>query len=1094
MKKLLSLVIAMQFLYGYTQEKIEQVDREQVFQSIEKFASQKEYDKLIESIDKVSENDSLYYDFLVTKSYYLMQQEKFEEAIEVTDQGIYDQDKTSKYSFFLNKGIALIGLEKYKEAIKLYDEALIVYPKNYLLHYNKAVAYENLKEYDRAVALYKQTINLNPFFEKAHLQLGKLSFIEHKMTQALMCFNMYLVLNPDGENSFNFLKSVNQSLSVKNTSEAIGFELSVDDESFEDIDDIISSQIALNKQYKSKHKIDIALTRQNQAMLEQLDDFEGEDGFWSKRYVPFFKWIVENDLYDSFTYTINYSIKNEKYQKLVTKHTQEVKEFINVAFNKWIEITSENEEVFNGEKQIVTHYLENKTLKGIGKKENNIMVGYWEIYNDEGRVFGKGHFDSEGKRKGEWLWYDDLGRLTDRETYVDGELTGPYTTYYKSGKIATDFYYKKGKLDSIYKAYNSKGALVEEKVFGEGELNGVYKSFYPLGEKFIEYKTTYKEGEIVADVDLFYANGDLNTHTPYKNGSINGELKEYYRGNKIREKRTFIDGVLSGKKLTYYVNEQQSGDGEFIEGEYTGTWKTYYKNGTLKNEFTYNKGKLDGIYKEFTNEGKLFEEFDYRNGLLVGYRFYNSQGKLIKEGKKKKGEFYYEGYSENGTLITEGLYDVKGGKTGLWKYYTDNGVNYEKINYVEDELEGENTTYYNDGVLASKMNYKGGLATGYFESYYHNGQIKRHGWYNNLGQMDGLWKEYFANGVLNTVNYYYKGELNGEQKQYGIEGEIYKVSNYEFNKLLSEQYFKPDGKLLEKIEYPTLEKIEKFKHHNEKLHSTSEMMYGIKHGKHVRYAFDGTKIKEGTYFNDEYHGKWVWYTKKGKSKEGSYLYGDAHGDWKEYHENKTLKEEYSYEYGNANGIWKSYNDAEVLIREHEYIDNEKHGKSKFFSHDGNLQMIRYYKKGRIIGYSYLGADKKPVPMIPINNETGEIKAYFDNGKVSMEIELKNGDFVNSYVAYFHSGKIERKTNYVSGMLNGEYKRFYSDGTVKEALNYKNDRLDGTYVKYYKNGKVKEKTPYIIDVKSGEASYYDQKGKLIKKRNYFNNEVYQEEIY
>jgi len=311
MRKIFLFVSLYTSLFFYGQEKIEFVDYYDILEDIEEAKEKKEYAKLIEYLDKIHPDDSLYESVLVTKSYYLLQQEKYDEAVKTSDIGLEIERGQERYSFLLNKGVAFLRAKRFEEALSVYDDAIKEFPKNHVLYYNRGIIYEKLEKFDKVIESYIQSITLNPFYPDSHLQLGKICYKEHKISQALMAFNMYLLLNPDGQKSFEVLNSVNTSVSKKNELQPKGITISKDDETFEDIDLTINSRIALNQNYEINNKINIALSKQNHALFEQLKEYEGNQGFWDRKYVPFYKWIFENNHFDNFTYTISYSIKKE---------------------------------------------------------------------------------------------------------------------------------------------------------------------------------------------------------------------------------------------------------------------------------------------------------------------------------------------------------------------------------------------------------------------------------------------------------------------------------------------------------------------------------------------------------------------------------------------------------------------------------------------------------------------------------------------------------------------------------------------------------------------------------------------------------------
>ena len=143
------------------QEKIPFIDYDEIKLQIEESNKENNYQKTVELINKINKNDSVYYPLLTSKSYYLLQLNKFNEVIEVADQGIKENHKTSKLFFYTNKGVALTNLERYKEALETYNQGIKIYPKNYLLWFNKGVVLETQGKINEALEAYKEAIILN---------------------------------------------------------------------------------------------------------------------------------------------------------------------------------------------------------------------------------------------------------------------------------------------------------------------------------------------------------------------------------------------------------------------------------------------------------------------------------------------------------------------------------------------------------------------------------------------------------------------------------------------------------------------------------------------------------------------------------------------------------------------------------------------------------------------------------------------------------------------------------------------------------------------------------------------------------------------
>lgn len=197
---------------------------------------------------------------------------KYKNAIVVLDEGLrLDCETNSQLFFIINKGVE-------------------IFPANDDLWFNKGTCYETMDDIPKAIQAYQKVITISPLYRNAHLFLGNICYRQKLTTQALMCYNMALMVEPDSERAFALLKYLNEAISGKNENEANDdLTVSEDAAAFEDIDLILDTRIALSDKYPVHHDIDIALVKQSHAMLEPLEDFDGNSGFWDRRYVPIYK-------------------------------------------------------------------------------------------------------------------------------------------------------------------------------------------------------------------------------------------------------------------------------------------------------------------------------------------------------------------------------------------------------------------------------------------------------------------------------------------------------------------------------------------------------------------------------------------------------------------------------------------------------------------------------------------------------------------------------------------------------------------------------------------------------------------------------------
>nr|WP_321221556.1 tetratricopeptide repeat protein [uncultured Psychroserpens sp.] len=1088
MKYLLFITILCSSFILNAQDKIPFIDYEDVAKVAIDKASKEDFKGALEELNRINKNDSTYCSILTSKSYYNILLELFDDAIAVTNEGIaLNCDSESKLYFYINKGVSLVETNRFEEAIKVYDKALEEFPRNSRLWYNKGLAYEKVNNTAQAIKAYQQTIIYNPIHRNAHLQLGNICYRQNLISQALMCYNMSLMIEPDSDRGFALLKYANEIAAAKNDNEPDpDLEVSADDEAFEDIDLIITNRVVLDSDYETDTKIEIPLVKQNHALLEQLKNIEGNDGFWDTYYVPFYKWIAENDLFDGFTYTINYAIKNKDYEKVIEKNKDKVDEFVSAYVNQLYEIFSDNP------KRQLSHSYEEGVLRGEGLFKNNVLTGEWTFYDSNGRKISDGYYNKKGEKENKWTWYHDNGSIREIANYKEGKTSGENKLYYDNGKPYIMTTSKNGEFNGAYTYYLKQGGLKQKKIFKDGKLSGKYMSYFDVGEDLIEYDINYKDDEVQGDAIEYYANGNTYSVINFKNGKRNGNETQYYRNGQISMKSTYKDNQLEGPYTTFYANGNKKAVGQASDGYYEGSWKSYYKDGTLSNDYNYKDGALDGDYKSYDTDGVLKSDFQYRKGQIISYTFFDKSGKVISENRKKGGEFFYEGYHPNGNRAAKGLYDLKGGKVGEWKFYDINEAITEEGNYNEDKPLGEEKTYYTTGEIQSITTHNPDADISYYQYFYVSGQLKTQGWSKD-GSKHGEWHYYYNDGTLEAINFFHKGEVHGTQYYYNVDGTVDNQIDYEYDMLVSERRYNTKGDVYNSYQYQQPDKTYTISSTYQNGNKKSETTYvnGEKHGPYTYYNFYGKVTVKGNYHNNEMNGDWKWYFKDGELKdEDTYINGRQDGSSKRYYKSGQIEDDYLYDEGDRTGTWLSYYDNGQVYTSTAYVDDKNHGRKEFFSREGKLQIVRIYDHGTLIGYTYTGTDGKEKEMIPLKNETGKLEGFFDNGKPSRTMEFVNGVIHGDYKAYYYDGTLENHTIYEKGEYNGLDEEYYKDGTIKLKENMLFGDRHGLSEKFYPNGNIKERTNYLNNEKHGEATYYDENGKLTLTEYYTNGDIYE----
>ena len=137
--------------------------------------------------------------------------------------------------------------------------------------------------------------------------------------------------------------------------------------------------------------------------------------------------------------------------------------------------------------------------------------------------------------------------------------------------------------------------------------------------------------------------------------------------------------------------------------------------------------------------------------------------------KVQKNGFWIVDYYMNGRKQMEGFSLNKNVNKekfdGLIKYYFEDGVIYQEVNYILGKIAGKRKIYFESGKLKNEREYEDGKMAGKFSEYYQTGELSSLGNYeNNL--KEGVWKSYYKNGKIKERGKYENGEKIGIWKTF----------------------------------------------------------------------------------------------------------------------------------------------------------------------------------------------------------------------------------------------------------------------------------------------------------------------------------------
>lgn len=479
-------------------------------------------------------------------------------------------------------------------------------------------------------------------------------------------------------------------------------------------------------------------------------------------------------------------------------------------------------------KEITKDKKTENTLK-ISFYINGRKDGIEEIFYPEGNILKKLKY-SNGLAEGEFIEYYKDGQIKYKGGYKKGKFDGVINEYYEKGEIKKRINYSNGLRNGLHEEYSAQGALlkrlnfINDKEDGEiiinypdgklqkkytaieGLKNGVYQEYDKFGEKSLE--VTYNHGKKQGNETL-YEKGRIISETHYINGKKDGKYIYYSELDLVEVMGDYKDNKRVGKWFSYEYSYKVKKNIlrrtiEYTNGLYHGKVERFREDETKEYATEYNQGEIRKMYN-YDSKGKKISERDYLNDTYHGEEktFFSENGKLrsLKTYKYGDADGEYTEYNEDGTIKTKGSYH-KGVKIGKWisyiykngkqlesyQHYNERGerdgleiryrdVDYnsikkeieyviEKLNFKDDELNGEYEAIYLDGSLYEKGQYKNNKKNGFWQHRYFDSRLKKYGTsegvYNNDERI-GKWfyydedrkvisgYEYFENGRVKFI-------------------------------------------------------------------------------------------------------------------------------------------------------------------------------------------------------------------------------------------------------------------------------------------------------------------------------------------------------
>ena len=184
---------------------------------------------------------------------------------------------------------------------------------------------------------------------------------------------------------------------------------------------------------------------------------------------------------------------------------------------------------------VFKYYNGNDSVKAIIDFKADGKTSYAKHFHYNGKPAAFGKYSDKETKDSVWTYYDEMGTLLSKETYIKGKKNGASYVYLPDGTVAEIKTYKNGLEEGPYTEYYEKNKLKTKGQYIQGFREGRFIYYYPNGAEVANgfFKKDQKNGPWIYRSE----DGKIKEKELYKNGvqASQKETEAFFAKNKTPE-------------------------------------------------------------------------------------------------------------------------------------------------------------------------------------------------------------------------------------------------------------------------------------------------------------------------------------------------------------------------------------------------------------------------------------------------------------------------------------------------------------------------------------------------------------------------------
>jgi antitoxin component YwqK of YwqJK toxin-antitoxin module len=197
------------------------------------------------------------------------------------------------------------------------------------------------------------------------------------------------------------------------------------------------------------------------------------------------------------------------------------------------------------------------------------------------------------------------------------------------------------------------------------------------------------------------------------------------------------DGVRQGAETRYYESGAEHIAGQYVDGTQSGVWRYRFNNGRNWRAERWDDGALVATTVDPAVAGMSKEELEALGPTTSGViKLTSHDPRLYREARDVGGGRFVDRFP-NGKTRVEGDYDADGLRSGVWRFFYEDGRPAREVEYLAGIRERAAREWHPNGVMAAEGFYVGGEREGQWRWWDANGKIAGEAVYSGGARVSG---------------------------------------------------------------------------------------------------------------------------------------------------------------------------------------------------------------------------------------------------------------------------------------------------------------------------------------------------------------------